>query len=80
MASTIHLMVKYVTAPNIVKRKINPTTSFRLRGRENVSAWTIVPLDAKCKQKREKGKEVKAKKTPTLYLNTFLSDLFPCRC
>lgn len=56
MASTIHLMVKYVTAPNIVKRNINPTTSFRLRGRENVSAWTILPLNAKCKGKREEKK------------------------
>lgn len=77
MASTIHLMVKYVTAPNIVKRKINPTTSFRLRGRENVSEWTILPLNAKCKQKRERAKKVKAKKTPTLHFNTFL---FPRRC
>ena len=47
IASTIHLIVKYVTAPNIVKRKIKPTTSFRLKGREKVSACTILIVNLK---------------------------------
>ena len=42
-----HLIVKYVTAPNIVKRKIKPTTSFRLKGREKVSACTILIVNLK---------------------------------